>query len=131
MNTLLIRRGAGSLTTGNTLTHLLKLLLTNERTWKKLCDEVRETFNSLDEINSVRVRTLAYMDMVLSEGTKPVNDLIIGMRCGASLPFGTPRLTPPEGAIIAGVQIAGDVLPLPPELNLDIRFNPQFYSSSE
>jgi len=33
------------------------------------------------------------------------------MRCGASLPFGVPRVTPPEGAIIAGVPIAGDVNP--------------------
>jgi hypothetical protein len=72
------------------------------------------------------------MDMVLSEGTKSVSDLIIGLRCGASLPFGTPRLTPPEGAIIAGVPVAGNVLPLlSSKLKLDIRFNSQFHSSSE
>ena len=71
------------------------------------------------------------MDMVLSEGTKPVSNLIIGVRCGASLPFGTPRLTPPEGAIIAGVPVAGDVLPPIFNVDLDIRFNSQFHSSSE
>jgi hypothetical protein len=92
------------------VTHLLKLLLTNPTAWNNLCQEVRQTFNSIDEINSVEVRKLQYMDMVLSEGSKPIVGLIIlGMRCGASMPFGLPRLTPPEGAIIAGIPIAGNV----------------------
>ena len=110
-HTLITDRGAGSLTTGNTIAHILKLLLTNQRCWKKLCDEVRETFNSLDEITSVEVRSLPYLDMVLSEGIQSASDLMIGMRCGASIPFGTPRLTPPEGAIIAGIAVPGNVVP--------------------
>jgi len=108
---LITDSAAGAVTTGNTLTHLLKLLLTNERCWKKLCDEVRGTFTCLDEINSVKMRSLAYMDMVLFEGAQLTSDLIKGMRCGASGPFGSMRLTPPEGAIIAGVAVAGDVIP--------------------
>jgi hypothetical protein len=52
------------------------------------------------------------MDMILSEDTKPIGDLTIGLRYGASLSFGTPHLIPPEGVIITGVPVTGDVLPL-------------------
>jgi len=51
------------------------------------------------------------------------------MRCGASIPFGTPRLTPPEGAIIAGIAVPGNTYVSVP--NFTLNRNEKNFSNAE
>lgn len=87
---------AGSETTATLLTGALFLLCTNRHALEKLTKEVREQFTREDEITLSSVTKLSYMLAVLKEA----------LRCYPPVAITSPRVTPPEGA-----QIAGHVLP--------------------
>lgn len=107
-------RAAGSQTTGNTITAIFVHLLNHRVVYDRVKTEIRERFSTVEEITTKSVRELPYLDAVLHEG----------MRL-ASMPFGPPRLVPPEGAEIAGVWVEGNVTPTNRKycLTVDIRLN--------
>jgi hypothetical protein len=91
-------------------------LLNHRRIYEQVKTEIREKFSTVADITTKSVRELPYLDAVLREG----------MRL-ASMPFGPPRLVPPEGAEIAGAWVEGNVSPTNRRLLIvDIRLNGQF-----
>lgn len=90
---------AGSETTARLLSAATFYLLTNQRLLKKLVTEIRTTFTRKAEITMLSVNQLKYELAVLDET----------MRIHPPTPNGSPRKTPPEGAIIDGHWVVGGV----------------------
>jgi len=68
---------AGSETTATLLSSMTYFLLTNPGKLEKLVTEIRSTFGSPSDINSISVNTLAYLTATISEGLRyfpPVAD---------------------------------------------------------
>jgi hypothetical protein len=74
--------------------------LNHRDVYEQLKAEIRNRFSTVEEITTKSVRELPYLDAVLREGRRL-----------ASIPFGPPRLVPPEGAKIAGIWVEGNVTP--------------------
>lgn len=89
----------GSETTATLLSGCIYLLLRNPDKLQKLVDEVRQTFKSDDEINSVSANQLKYTLAVLDES----------MRVYPPVPIGMPREVPKGGDTILGEHIPGGV----------------------
>ena len=92
---LLIVAGSESLTT--ILSGTVNNLLANPETLQKLVREVRISFSSEDEIDGTSTRSLVYLNAVLQEG----------MRSTPSIPDGSHRDVPAEGATVAGIFVPG------------------------
>lgn len=90
---------AGSETTATTLSGATFLLATNPACLAKVNEEVRSSFQSETEINIVNTSKLKYTLAVLDET----------MRRYPPVAACTPRQTPPEGNIILGEYITGNV----------------------
>ncbi|KAF5023522.1 hypothetical protein F66182_4389 [Fusarium sp. NRRL 66182] len=88
-NTLII---AGSETTATLLSGATFHLLTNPTKYKMLVDEIRSTFQSMEEITMDRVNQLPYLIAVLNEA----------LRMYPPLPSHLPRITPPQGEFVNG-----------------------------
>ena len=98
---------AGSETTSTLLSGVTFHLLNEPEAYKKLVDEVRTTFTHEKEINSIAVAQLPYLNAVLEEG----------LRMYPPTPSTIPRVTPPEGDVICGQRIPGNVgVLLPPSV---------------
>jgi cytochrome P450 len=82
----------GSETTASLLSGVTYLLLTNQDAYEKLKDEVRNAFQSQDEINLISVAQLPYLQACLEEG----------LRMYPPVANGLPRVCPPGGATILG-----------------------------
>lgn len=74
-------------------------LLTNPPTLEKLVNEVRSSFENEADITVASVTKLPFLKACLHEG----------LRLHHALPVGTPRVTPVDGAEIAGTWVPGNV----------------------
>lgn len=90
---------AGSETTATTLCGATYLLTTNPRCLDKINEEIRCSFQNEEEINIVNTAKLKYTQAVLDET----------MRRYPPVAACTPRQTPPDGNIILGEHIPGNV----------------------
>ena len=90
---------AGSETTATTLCGATYLLTTNPRCLDKIKEEIRSSFQNEEEINIVNTGKLKYTQAVLDET----------MRRYPPVASCTPRQTPPEGNIVLGEHIPGNV----------------------
>ncbi|KAF4468054.1 cytochrome P450 [Fusarium albosuccineum] len=91
----------GSETTGTVLAGATYLLSTHKPVLQKLYQELKEKFQTEDEINLLSVQTLEYMMAVLHEA----------MRLYPPVPAAIPRITPPEGTTIRGKHIPANASP--------------------
>ncbi|KAK1241885.1 hypothetical protein MKX07_007708 [Trichoderma sp. CBMAI-0711] len=110
---------AGSETTAVALMGATYYLGRNPEPLKKLCDEVRSSFTSEDEIDLVSVGRLNYMLAVLDEA----------MRLHSPVPGTTPRTINEKGDVIAGYWV-------PPGTHIDIWYwtmfhYPEFWTQPE
>ena len=90
---------AGSETTATLLSGATYYLLTNKAALDKVCDEVRSTFQNEDNITFTSVTRLPYLNAVIEEG----------LRMYPPVPSTNPRCTLPEGNIIDGHWVPGNV----------------------
>lgn len=94
---------AGSETTATLLSGLTYLLLKTPHAYAKVQEEVRSAFISAEEITLTSTGQLPYLQACLEEA----------MRMYPPVPIALPRRTQPEGAMIGGHFVPGNV-PLPP-----------------
>jgi hypothetical protein len=91
----------------------LYFVIDDRRVWQKLLDEVRNKFKTKEDITGPSTAALPYLNAVIHEG----KFLYLVTADGSALRIrpvaaaGQPRETPPEGAMIAGRYIAGNVTP--------------------
>jgi cytochrome P450 len=90
---------AGSETTATLLSGCIYLLQKNPRVQKKLQAEIRETFSDDEEITMLSVSHLTYLDAVIQES----------LRLYPPVPIALNRKTPPEGAMVCGHWVPGNV----------------------
>jgi hypothetical protein len=93
---------AGSETTATLLSGATYYLLKNPAVLHRVQSEVREAFKTADDITLRSVSTpglLPYLEAVLQES----------FRCYPSIPATLPRITGPEGALIDGNFVPGNV----------------------
>ncbi|PTB65098.1 cytochrome P450 [Trichoderma citrinoviride] len=101
---------AGSETTAAALTAATYYLCRNPVPLKKLCDEVRSSFTSEDEIDLLSVSRLNYMLAILDEA----------LRLHPPVPGSMPRTINEKGDVIAGHWV-------PPGTNIDIWYWTMFH----
>lgn len=112
---------AGSETTAITLTAVLYLLALYPEKKKLLQEEVDGLLSSADDLRHQKLAGKPILDGCIQEA----------MRLYPAVPSGTQRLTPPEGAMIAGRWIPGDTLVSTPTFSLHrgkLQFQPPFSS---
>lgn len=90
---------AGSETTATLLSRATYYLLMNQRALNKVCDEVRSAFQSEGSITFTSVARLPYLNAVIEES----------LRLYPPVPGLTPRWTLPEGNVIDGHFVPGNV----------------------
>jgi cytochrome P450 len=90
---------AGSETTATALTSATYFLSTTPRAMARLAAEVRSTFKQESAIDFLSVAKLPYLKAVTEEA----------LRMYPPGPNAQPRITPPEGALILGEHIPGNV----------------------
>lgn len=90
---------AGSETTANLLSGLFARLIWNPDKYRKLCEEIRSSFTSEDEITYQRTTPLPYLNACLEEG----------LRIHPPVPTGLARTVPEVGDMIDGHWIPGGV----------------------
>ena len=90
---------AGSETTATLLSGVTFHLLDNPTMLKRLAEEVRGKFSSVDDMSFVSLAQLSYLNACLQEA----------LRIYPPIPGNLPRRTLPEGAMIAGHFIPGNV----------------------
>ncbi|KAL3417603.1 cytochrome p450 [Phlyctema vagabunda] len=88
----------GSETTSTLLTGVTYYLLKNPEIYAKVKKEVRDAFQSGDDLTLQSTARLPYLQAVLEEG----------LRMYPPVPLGSARLTPPEGCLINGNFIPGN-----------------------
>ena len=99
MGTAAVLVAAGSETTASLLSGAVFHLLKNEIALRKLTDEVRSSFANEDEITFAAVARLPYLQAVIDES----------LRIYPPVPGALPRRTPPEGDVIDGYAVPGNV----------------------
>ena len=90
---------AGSETSATSLSVITYHLLTHKAVLDKVCKEVRTAFRSKDEITFTSVAGLSYLNAVIEES----------FRIFATVPSTQPRFSLPEGTVIDGRFIPGNV----------------------
>jgi cytochrome P450 len=90
---------AGSDTTSTAITAVLNQLLQNPQALMRVQEEVRSAFKSENDVTVGATAHLVYLDAVIREG----------IRMGPPAAVGMPRITPKEGATIAGVYVPSGV----------------------
>ncbi|KAF2176727.1 cytochrome P450 [Zopfia rhizophila CBS 207.26] len=83
---------AGTETSATALSGLTYHLLTRPETYENLTEEIRNAFNSIDEMTLQSLAKLPYLHDCVEEG----------LRVYPPVPIGLPREVPPEGAVISG-----------------------------
>lgn len=92
---------AGAETTATLLSGATYFLLNNPEAMKKLSDEVRQAFQSEDEITFNAVSSLPYLKACIEEG----------LRLYPPTPGGLPRTVPEGGATVCGNYVPEKVCP--------------------
>jgi cytochrome P450 len=108
----LIFRVAGADTTAVTLTFALYFIIADRKVWEILSREIRSKFKSKDDITGPSTASLPYLNGVINEGNKGHHMKFANRRALRIRPVaaaGQPRETPPEGTMIAGHYIVGNV----------------------
>jgi cytochrome P450 len=90
---------AGSETTATALTGATYFLSTTPHAMTKLAAEVRSTFKHESDIDFLTVAKLPYLKAVTEEA----------LRMYPPGPNAQPRITPPEGSLVLGEYIPGNV----------------------
>ncbi|KAF8532950.1 cytochrome P450 [Trichophaea hybrida] len=109
--------GAGSETTGMTLTGVLFYLATNRRVFTKLRNILDERFpGGESQYQYSPSLDIPYLDAIINET----------LRLQPSVISGLPRLTPPEGVTINGTYIPGNVVVQVPTYT--IQRDPRYFS---
>lgn len=75
-------------------------LLSTPNAYQKLRDEIRARYNHLSEITSTTALQLPYLQAVISEG----------LRIYPPGSQGFPRNTPPQGIVVKGTYVPGNVI---------------------
>jgi cytochrome P450 len=91
---------AGSETTATLLSGVTYLLLENQESYRKLVDEIRQAFDSEDQINITNTGGLKYESAVLEEALRMFPP-VAGSQC---------RFAPPEGHVISGQFVPGNTI---------------------
>lgn len=78
---------------------LLWYLHVNPEVFATLTIEIRDTFQSLDDITLQRCTELQYLQACIEEA----------LRMHSPIPIGLPRVTPRKGMIIDGKYVPGEV----------------------
>ncbi|KAF2180794.1 RadP cytochrome P450 epoxidase [Zopfia rhizophila CBS 207.26] len=91
---------AATETTSSLLSALTYLLCQNPDKLQKLKDEVRSTFQSTEQMTTITLPPLKYLQACIEEG----------LRVYPPVPGGLPRRTPPEGANLDGNELPPDVV---------------------
>jgi cytochrome P450 len=99
---------AGSETTSTCITAIIRELARYPEKQERLAREVCGRFATADEITVSAIKSLPFLNACIDEG----------LRLCPPAPLGPRRVTPPEGAIIAGQFIPGKVS-IPHKLVLD------------
>jgi hypothetical protein len=81
------------------MTGLLWYLHVNPKVSSDLTTEIRNEFQSLDDITLQRCMRLPYLQACIEEG----------LRMHSPVKMGLPRVTPPEGMVIVGKFVPGQV----------------------
>ena len=89
----------GSETTATLLSGATYFLLKNPRTYAAAKDEVRKAFQAAEDITLTSTAQLPYLHAILEES----------LRLYPPVPLALPRVTPPEGDMIDGVFVPGNV----------------------
>jgi len=90
---------AGFDTTATAMTGLIWYLHVNPKVLSTLTTEIRNAFQTLDDITLQRCTELPYLQACIEEGLRVHNPVQIGL----------PRVTPPEGMVINGKFVPGQV----------------------
>ena len=90
---------AGSETVATALSGITSYLVQDEVVLQKLVSEVRSSFGSEKEMTVLALKRLPYLNAVIEEG----------LRLCPPVPFGLPRITPTQGAVICGHRIPESV----------------------
>jgi len=90
---------AATETTSSLMSALTYLLCQNPGKMKKLVDEVRGRFQSTEEMNTITLPALEYLQMCIEEG----------LRVYPPVPGGLPRRVADEGASLDGHELPPDV----------------------
>lgn len=94
-----LHRGAGSDTTAIALTAWLYLVLTNQSAYVKLVTEIRGAFASHEDITWGGANDLPYLEACIGESLRMV----------PPVPGNLPRVVPPQGAMVEGKWVPGEV----------------------
>lgn len=89
----------GSETTSTFLTGTTWHLCKNPSVYKSLVDDIRSTFESMEDITLARCASMKYLNAVIDEG----------LRIYPPVPSNMPRVIPDEGASVAGQWVPGGV----------------------
>ena len=102
---------AASDTTAVTLTFLLYYLLAERKYWDRLAAEIRSKFPSPELITNSALLGIPFLEAAINESTSPLLSLlIIALRIRPAVPTNLQRETPPEGMMIAGQFVPGEVI---------------------
>ena len=99
MNTSELLIIAGSETTATLLSGLTYCLLQTPQVYAKVQEEVRSAFQSADEITLTSTGQLPYLQACIEEA----------LRMYPPVPIALPRRTKPEGDMIGGIFVPGNV----------------------
>lgn len=97
--TFMVLTTAGSETTATVLSGTLNYLVNNPDKLESLNREIRQRFQSQDEITLDALRELEYLNACLNEG----------LRLCVPIPWVLPRLVPQDGATVCGKWLPGGV----------------------
>ena len=90
---------AGTETVATLLPALTYLLIQNPRAKQKLVHDLRAHFSDIESMTTERLSQMDYLTACIKEG----------LRVFPPTPEGLPRVTPPEGAMISGHWVPGNV----------------------
>jgi cytochrome P450 len=91
---------AATETTSSLMSALTYLLCENPDKMRKIVDEIRRSFNSIDEMNTITLPPLEYLQMCIEEG----------LRVYPPVPGGLPRRTTEAGGSLDGHELPPDTV---------------------
>ena len=96
-------------TTAIGLTFAFYFTVADRKVWDRLSRELRMQFKSIDEITGQATEGLPFLNAVIFECISPVLAFKVALRYYPPVTVVHPRVTPPEGMMIAGRYVCGNV----------------------